>query len=64
MSTHLLQRYKPFGDALYLCVVLHEHTLQHGDSTIDEVYTQSSSSGASLTRFALLFVALARVARL
>ena len=64
MWAHLHQRYQPSGDALYLSVVCQEHALQQGDSTIDEFYTQSLLSGASLTPSAPLFVELARVARL
>jgi hypothetical protein len=43
MWAHLRQRYQPFGDALYLSMVRQEHTLQQGESTIDEFYTQSAA---------------------
>jgi hypothetical protein len=39
----LRQRYQPSGDSLYLSVVRQEHALQQGDSTIDELYTQSAA---------------------
>lgn len=43
MWTHLCQRYRPSGDALYLSVVRQEHALQQGDATVDEFYAQSSA---------------------
>jgi hypothetical protein len=39
MWAHLRHRYQPSGDALYLSVVRQEHSLQQGDSTIDQFYT-------------------------
>src|ERR1043165_7690419 len=43
MSDHLRQRHEPSGDALYLSVVQQEHALQHGDSTVDQFYTQTAA---------------------
>jgi hypothetical protein len=62
MWAHLRQRYQPSGDALYLSVVRREHALQEGDSTIDQLYTQSAA-GVILTLFALLFAAPSHAAR-
>ncbi|KAI5014250.1 hypothetical protein ZWY2020_055640 [Hordeum vulgare] len=41
--SYLCQRCQPSGDALYLSMVRQEHTLQEGDSSVDEFYTQSSA---------------------
>ncbi len=43
MWTHLRDRYAPTSDALYLAMVRQEQSLQQGDSTVDEFYTQLSS---------------------
>jgi hypothetical protein len=43
MWAHLRQRYQPSGDALYLSMGRQEQTLQQGESTIDEFYTQSAA---------------------
>ncbi|KAK1685897.1 hypothetical protein QYE76_046745 [Lolium multiflorum] len=43
MWSHLHQCYHPSGDSLYLSVLRQEHDLQHGDSTVDEFYTQSAA---------------------
>jgi hypothetical protein len=41
--THLRDRYAPTGDALYLAMVRQKQSLQQGDATGDEFYTQLSS---------------------
>ncbi|XP_052152889.1 uncharacterized protein LOC127771103 [Oryza glaberrima] len=43
MWTHLRDRYAPTGDALYLAMVRQKQSLQQGDATVDEFYTQLSS---------------------
>ena len=48
MCSYLRQCYEPSGDALYLYVVRQGRDLQHGDSTIDEFYTQSAAIGRQL----------------
>jgi hypothetical protein len=42
MWTHLRDRHAPTGDALYVAMVRQKKSLQQGDATVDEFYTQLS----------------------